>query len=194
MVPSISTAPAAAFFDAHEHPSYNAEAAVYYGGREVHTRARTYSNVSRVSHPSTFRFLICIYRPVYKDITNDEMGLTTLSCVLEGFLMVSRIQSTTHPSYSDCLPDEKPIAPRRFLIDVDETIRVILEQEDTNGDFQVSHSSYAEYQGLDRAISYQISVTDAGPKFMSLGTATSNGYKSFDIRVRCLDWLGLFMH
>lgn len=60
--------------------------------------------------------------------------------------------------------DEKSSAPRRFLIDVEETIRVVLEQEDTDGDFQIS-------------------VTDAGPKLMALGTATSNGFKSFDIRV-----------
>ncbi|KAG8928293.1 alpha,alpha-trehalase nth1 [Tulasnella sp. 418] len=59
--------------------------------------------------------------------------------------------------------DEKPHAPRRFLIDVEETIRIVLEQEDTDGDFQIS-------------------VTDSGPKLLSLGTATSNGYKSFDIR------------
>ncbi|KAJ8495676.1 hypothetical protein ONZ45_g12764 [Pleurotus djamor] len=60
--------------------------------------------------------------------------------------------------------DEKNVtAPRRFLIDVEETIRVILQQEDTDGDFQIS-------------------VTDAGPKMMALGTATSNGYKTFDIR------------
>ena len=61
--------------------------------------------------------------------------------------------------------DEKPVAagPRRFLIDVEETIRVVLEQEDTDGDFQIS-------------------VTDAGPKLMALGTATSNGFKTFDVR------------
>ncbi|EPT01656.1 hypothetical protein FOMPIDRAFT_96258 [Fomitopsis schrenkii] len=59
--------------------------------------------------------------------------------------------------------DEKGTGPRRFLIDVEETIRVVLEQEDTDGDFQIS-------------------VTDAGPKLMSLGTATSNGFKTFDIR------------
>src|SRR4051794_2697609 len=51
--------------------------------------------------------------------------------------------------------DEQAVTvPRRFLIDVEETIRVVLEQEDTDGDFQIS-------------------VTDAGPKMMSLGTATS---------------------
>ncbi|KAG8995873.1 alpha,alpha-trehalase nth1 [Tulasnella sp. JGI-2019a] len=59
--------------------------------------------------------------------------------------------------------DEKPQAPRRFLIDVEETIRIVLEQEDTDGDFQIS-------------------VTDSGPKVLALGTATSNGFKSFDIR------------
>jgi len=61
--------------------------------------------------------------------------------------------------------DEKNVTgPRRFLIDVEETIRVVLEQEDTDGDLQIS-------------------VTDAGPKMMALGTATSNGFKTFDIRV-----------
>jgi alpha,alpha-trehalase len=60
--------------------------------------------------------------------------------------------------------DEKSrSSPRRFLIDVEETIRLVLEQEDTDGDFQIS-------------------ITDAGPKILSLGTATSNGFKSFDIR------------
>ncbi|KAI5992068.1 glycoside hydrolase family 37 protein [Pisolithus albus] len=60
--------------------------------------------------------------------------------------------------------DEKSVAgPRRFLIDVEETIRVVLEQEDTDGDFQIS-------------------ITDAGPKLVPLGTATSNGFKTFDIR------------
>ncbi|EKM58523.1 glycoside hydrolase family 37 protein [Phanerochaete carnosa HHB-10118-sp] len=60
--------------------------------------------------------------------------------------------------------DEKSTTtPRRFLIDVEETIRVVLEQEDTDGDFQIS-------------------ITDAGPKLIPLGTATSNGFKTFDIR------------
>jgi alpha,alpha-trehalase len=64
--------------------------------------------------------------------------------------------------------DEKSrSAPRRFLIDVEETIRLVLEQEDTDGDFQIS-------------------ITDAGPKILSLGTATSNGFKTFDIRVRLI--------
>lgn len=61
--------------------------------------------------------------------------------------------------------DLPPVAsgPRRFLVDVEETIRLVLEQEDTDGDFQIS-------------------VVDTGPKFLPLGTATSNGFKTFDIR------------
>ncbi|CAO1635761.1 unnamed protein product [Parajaminaea phylloscopi] len=54
-------------------------------------------------------------------------------------------------------------SPRRFIVDVDETMRLVLEQEDTDGNFQIS-------------------VTDSGPKVLSLGTATSNGYKGVDIR------------
>lgn len=54
-------------------------------------------------------------------------------------------------------------APRRFIVDVEETMRLVLEQEDTDGNFQIC-------------------ITDSGPKVLTLGTATSNGYKGFDIR------------
>ncbi|KAI7907544.1 trehalase-domain-containing protein [Cokeromyces recurvatus] len=52
---------------------------------------------------------------------------------------------------------------RRFLIDVDATLTHILEQEDTDGDFQIT-------------------INDLGPKTLSLGTADSGGYKRFQIR------------
>lgn len=54
-------------------------------------------------------------------------------------------------------------SPRRFIVDVEETLQLVLEQEDTDGNFQIS-------------------VDDSGPKVVSLGTATSNGYKGVDIR------------
>jgi alpha,alpha-trehalase len=38
---------------------------------------------------------------------------------------------------------------------------------------------------------YQISVYDAGPKLISLGTASSNAYKSFDIRVGSFLYSGI---
>ncbi|KAF9243378.1 alpha,alpha-trehalase-neutral trehalase [Melanogaster broomeanus] len=60
-------------------------------------------------------------------------------------------EEDTHMRARRMSHDEKSVtAPRRFLIDVEETIR--------------------------------ISITDAGPKLMALGTATSNGFKTFDIR------------
>ena len=58
--------------------------------------------------------------------------------------------------------DDKSKA-RKFLIDVEETQRVILEQEDTDGD-------------------YQITINDLGPKTFQLGTADSGGYRKIDIR------------
>ncbi|KAF9170654.1 alpha,alpha-trehalase nth1 [Mortierella sp. AD011] len=59
--------------------------------------------------------------------------------------------------------DDKTIKPRRFLIDVEETQRLILEQEDTDGDFQIT-------------------VNDIGPKVITLGTADSAGFNKYDVR------------
>ncbi|KAJ2964667.1 hypothetical protein NQZ79_g564 [Umbelopsis isabellina] len=52
---------------------------------------------------------------------------------------------------------------RKFLIDVQETQRLILEQEDTDGDFQIT-------------------INDIGPKSLLLGTADSGGYRTIDVR------------
>ncbi|KAL7753878.1 alpha,alpha-trehalase nth1 [Sorochytrium milnesiophthora] len=59
--------------------------------------------------------------------------------------------------------DEKTHHTRFFLIDVNETERRILEQEDTDGDFQIT-------------------VKDMGPKSMKLGSAASHGFHKYDIR------------
>ncbi|KAF9575463.1 alpha,alpha-trehalase nth1 [Mortierella alpina] len=59
--------------------------------------------------------------------------------------------------------DDKTSKPRRFLIDVEETQRLVLEQEDTDGDFQIT-------------------VNDIGPKVITLGTADSAGFNKYDIR------------
>ncbi|KAG0231811.1 alpha,alpha-trehalase nth1 [Actinomortierella wolfii] len=59
--------------------------------------------------------------------------------------------------------DDKSHKPRRFLIDVEETQRLILEQEDTDGDFQIT-------------------INDVGPKVITLGTADSAGFNKYDIR------------
>ncbi|KAJ1670947.1 alpha,alpha-trehalase nth1, partial [Spiromyces aspiralis] len=59
--------------------------------------------------------------------------------------------------------DDRPSAGRRFLIDVEETERAILAQEDTNGDFQIT-------------------IEDAGPKVLHVPTANSEGFQRFEIR------------
>ncbi|GAA6034834.1 hypothetical protein JCM8097_009323 [Rhodosporidiobolus ruineniae] len=59
--------------------------------------------------------------------------------------------------------DEQSLKSRKFLVDVDETMKLVLEQEDTDANFQIH-------------------AADKGPKVFSLGTAGSNGYNTFDIR------------
>lgn len=71
--------------------------------------------------------------------------------------VVNRTRRMSH----DAMSIEKP--DRRFIVDVDATIKQILEQEDTDGD-------------------NRISLTDTGPKVISLGTAESNGYRSGEVR------------
>lgn len=57
---------------------------------------------------------------------------------------------------------EKPLM-RQFIVDVEPMMQHVLAQEDTDGD---NH----------------ISITDSGPKSVSLGTLASNGYKSVEVR------------
>ncbi|KAJ2731281.1 alpha,alpha-trehalase nth1 [Coemansia sp. BCRC 34962] len=59
--------------------------------------------------------------------------------------------------------DDKTCHPRRFLIDIATIERAILEQEDTNGD-------------------YQITIEDSGPKVLKVPTAGSNGNRTMEIR------------
>ncbi|KAJ2351458.1 alpha,alpha-trehalase nth1, partial [Coemansia sp. RSA 2673] len=59
--------------------------------------------------------------------------------------------------------DDKSRHPRRFLIDIATIEQAILEQEDTNGD-------------------YQITIEDSGPKVLKVPTAASNGNRTMEIR------------
>ncbi|KAJ1960489.1 alpha,alpha-trehalase nth1 [Dipsacomyces acuminosporus] len=59
--------------------------------------------------------------------------------------------------------DERSANPRSFLIDIDAVEKVILEQEDTNGDFQIT-------------------IEDSGPKVLKVPTASSGGFNTFEIR------------
>lgn len=60
--------------------------------------------------------------------------------------------------------DDAIVRPKRFFIsDIDETLRELLENEDTD------HN-------------YQITIEDLGPKVLRLGSANSNGYNSVAVR------------
>ena len=62
-----------------------------------------------------------------------------------------------------CLQDDTSSEPRRFLIPVDATLKNLLSREDTDQNVQIT-------------------IDDAGPKVLSLGTESSHGLKHFDIR------------
>ena len=87
-------------------------------------------------------------------VSSDNVDLAMVSCLAD---------RSDHARVLTSVADAVQEAPRRFIIDVEETMRLVLEQEDTDGNFQIS-------------------ITDSGPKVLSLGTATSNGYKGVDIR------------
>ncbi|PVH90927.1 glycoside hydrolase family 37 protein [Periconia macrospinosa] len=59
--------------------------------------------------------------------------------------------------------DEISIEPRRFLIQVEPTLKTLLSREDTDEN-------------------YQITIDDKGPKVLSLGTLASNAHNKFDVR------------
>lgn len=151
MAPASAHPPNVEFLEHDEHRAVNVPAEAYYGSN-AQTRSRTYSHVRAFISPQLLHF--------------THTSLLTQSQVDSHHPKRPPLfQSDSHLRPRRMSHDEKSSAPRRFLIDVEETIRVVLEQEDTDGDFQIS-------------------ITDAGPKMMALGTATSNGYKNFDIRVR----------
>ncbi|KAF2647572.1 glycoside hydrolase family 37 protein [Lophiostoma macrostomum CBS 122681] len=59
--------------------------------------------------------------------------------------------------------DEVSLQPRRFLIQVEPTLKTLLSREDTDSN-------------------WQITIDDHGPKVLSVGTLFSNAYNKFDIR------------
>ncbi|KAJ6099572.1 hypothetical protein N7467_001107 [Penicillium canescens] len=59
--------------------------------------------------------------------------------------------------------DEASGQPRKFLINVDETLEALLKQEDTDSNMQIT-------------------IEDLGPKVLSVGTAASSGYNRVDVR------------
>ncbi|KAJ2759559.1 alpha,alpha-trehalase nth1, partial [Coemansia sp. BCRC 34490] len=59
--------------------------------------------------------------------------------------------------------DAKTSIPRRFLIDIEVVEKALLEQEDSNNDFQIT-------------------IEDTGPKVLKVPTASSGGFRTFEVR------------
>ena len=87
----------------------------------------------------------------------------TIKSTFEGVsVMVSRRRYRELCTLMSAILDEPSLKPRKFLVDVEETMRLVLEQEDTDN-------------------KAQIHITDSGPKVFALGTVGSNGYRTVDV-------------
>lgn len=109
-------------------PDINAEPNEYYGGAQVTSRARTFSNVRLVSCSS--RNELTRNRSVSR--VNSSVGLCKWAVRRSLGIADFRMVSTTLMAYADNEDESTPSAPRRYLIDVEETMRLVLEQEDTD--------------------------------------------------------------
>lgn len=109
-------------------PDINAEPNEYYGGAQVTSRARTFSNVSLVSCSWTNKLIH--NRSVSR--VNSSVGLCKWAVRKSLEIADFRMVSTTLMAYADNEDESTPSAPRRYLIDVEETMRLVLEQEDTD--------------------------------------------------------------
>ncbi|CAG8562208.1 11517_t:CDS:2 [Ambispora gerdemannii] len=103
------------------------------------------------------------YAPASVYYNTGDNSFTSLNVDRVRRFVTSQNRSVSGPSQRRSSHDEKTNVPRKFLIDVLETRRQILEQEDTDGDFQIT-------------------VNDSGPKSLKVGTAISGGHSKFEIR------------
>ncbi|KAK7204255.1 neutral trehalase [Myxozyma melibiosi] len=68
-----------------------------------------------------------------------------------------------HPVPRRRASQDEQSTPRKFLVDIDSTLKALLDSEDTDGNMQIT-------------------IEDMGPKVLQLGTANSNGFNKYDIR------------
>ncbi|KAG0171898.1 alpha,alpha-trehalase nth1 [Apophysomyces sp. BC1034] len=106
---------------------------------DVHAPARTYYTTGNNAGGAISRLRISTARNISKSLESP---------------LPQRKRRASH--------DDKNKA-RRFLLDVKETQRILVEQEDTDGDFQIT-------------------VNDLGPKSFAVPTADSGGFRKVDIR------------
>ncbi|KAF2842044.1 glycoside hydrolase family 37 protein [Patellaria atrata CBS 101060] len=96
----------------------------------------------------------------------DSHGKNTRSRTLSTFLDAgarSGIFSSHTQQGRRTSHDEQSFQPRKFMIDVESTMKTLLSREDTDENIQIT-------------------VDDKGPKFLPVRTAASGGYRRHDIR------------
>ncbi|KAE9990129.1 hypothetical protein EG327_001817 [Venturia inaequalis] len=98
-------------------------------------------------------------RVYYGDSHNRKAErVRTYSAIIESASRSQELAGLKAP-----LRHERTLNPRKFMIPVEETLRRLLEREDTDKNMQIT-------------------VDDLGPKVLSIGTAASNGYNRFELR------------
>ncbi|KAF2634424.1 neutral trehalase short isoform [Massarina eburnea CBS 473.64] len=100
----------------------------------------------------------------YGDDSRNHFRARTYSAVAEQPIG-GRNASKVDPSlrFRRVSHDELSQQPRRFLVQVEPTLKTLLSREDTDEN-------------------YQITIDDKGPKVLSLGTLASNAHNKFDVR------------
>ncbi|CEG69874.1 Putative Alpha,alpha-trehalase [Rhizopus microsporus] len=108
--------------------------------------------------------LIDIHAPAktYYTTGNNAGNAINRLRTFSGHQSVSKFSETNAQRKRRASHDAKNKA-RKFLLDVKETQRILVEQEDTDGDFQIT-------------------VNDLGPKSLAVGSADSGGYRKIEIR------------
>ncbi|KAI9670498.1 MAG: alpha,alpha-trehalase nth1 [Caeruleum heppii] len=105
-----------------------------------------------------------IYYGDEADVTlKNHTRTRTFSTTLHAGNIQTHDIRTTKELYRRSSHDEKTLLSRRFLINVDITLKNLLAREDTDNNMQIT-------------------IEDDGPKVLSLGTAASNGFNRFDVR------------
>ncbi|KAI9684491.1 MAG: alpha,alpha-trehalase nth1 [Trizodia sp. TS-e1964] len=140
---------------------------IYYGDRQVATlgnlpRTRTYSTVSlcRTLAKKAGGLTLVSQQPCASVSLRVNMSRHSS---LPPDLAISDVPLVEVAMVNPHTPNETTLGGRRFKVDVDRTLAGLLASEDTDNNMQIT-------------------IEDNGPKVMSLGTASSNGYNLFDVR------------
>ncbi|BFZ57491.1 alpha,alpha-trehalase nth1 [Savitreella phatthalungensis] len=126
--------------------------------------ARPVSREKRDSYANVFAPARELYADSNKEQRERTLRHRTLSTTNALIFESSDRQSTLQPKVRRRLSgDDSADQPRKFLVNVEQTLKALLESEDTDDNMQIT-------------------IEDMGPKVLNLGTANSMGLKRFEVR------------